>query len=171
MSIGGINGLSGWWQWQNQATQSAADITTGNAATSSISNSSISNTGSVAAGGTLSSFMQAFSADLQAMLSQVGGDATPAAGSATDGITSQTASQTQGTPHHRHHHHRDSAGVDGSMQGSANQLGEIGQSRQGGSLSADQINQSASVVAAEVMQALQSYGAATPSGAGTSILV
>jgi hypothetical protein len=103
--------------------------------------------------------MQAFSADLQALLAQSGGNAGTAATSAATGAdatassTNQTASsQAPGAVHHHHHHHSDGSG-DGS-----------------GSLSTDQINQSASVFATDVMQALQSYGTTTRTASGPSIL-
>ena len=48
--------------------------------------------------------------------------------------------------------------------------GEIDPTVQGGSLSSDQINQSASVFASDVMQALQSYGTTAPTAAGPSIV-
>ena len=49
------------------------------------------------------------------------------------------------------------------MQTAANQLlGSIGQSLQGGSLSASGISNSASTFASDVMQAMQAYGSTTP---------
>jgi hypothetical protein len=177
MSIGSIGTYSSWWQSQNQAAQAA---TGSSAATAASSSSDIGNTGSLAATGNMSSFMQAFSADLQSMLTQLGnGTSSSATSSATDASSGSSSidqtgtAQAQGAEHHHHHHHHaGGAGDDGSPQNAANQLvGEIGQSLQGGTLSTSQVNQSASTFAADVMQALQSYGTTTPSASGSSIIV
>jgi hypothetical protein len=175
MSIGSISGSTNWWQ--NQATQAASISNAGTTAAASPTSDSITNTGTVAAGN-VSSFMQSFSADLQAMLTQLGDEANPSATSATSSAASTSTStstatsssttasatnptdptQSQGEVHH-HHHHMQGGDEGGSMANTANQLvGEIGQSSQGGTLGAGQINQSASVFAGDVMQALQSYG-------------
>ncbi|HME24122.1 MAG TPA: hypothetical protein VKI44_22785 [Acetobacteraceae bacterium] len=121
--------------------------------------------------------MQAFSADLQAMLTQLGSDSSSTTASATDtgttaSSTSQTASsQASGTVQQHHHHHPHGSGGDGSMDSAANQLvDEIGQTVQNGSLSSSQITQSASAFASDVMQALQSYGTTASTAAATSIL-
>jgi hypothetical protein len=164
MSITGINGYANYWPWQNQGTQSS---TGSSAATTSGNN--ISNTGSVSASSNMAAFVQAFSADLESLLTQMGNEANTSASatSTTANATSSsstTASATSATdpsqnPNavHHHHHHHDQGG--GSMEGDANQLvGEIGQSLQGGTLSTSQINQSASLLATDMMQALQSYG-------------
>jgi hypothetical protein len=100
------------------------------------------------------------------MLTQMGNEAstsasTPSATSASSATASATSatdpSQNPNAVHHHHHHHGQGEG--GSMDGDANQLvGEIGQSLQGGTLSTSQINQSANLLATDVMQALQSYG-------------
>jgi hypothetical protein len=174
MSVNGISTYSNWWQWQTQATAGSSASTT---TTSSSDSDSITNSGSLAATSNVAAFMQAFSADLQAMLTQLGSDSTSTAASAasdtgtTASSTSQTASsQASGTVHH--HHHPNGSDEGGSMDSAANQLvDEIGQTVQGGSLSSDQINQSASVFASDVMQALQSYGTTAPTAAGTSIVV
>jgi hypothetical protein len=106
--------------------------------------------------------------------SNAGTATTPAAtgADATATSTSQTASnQAPGAVHHHHHHHSDGSGDGGSMNGAAQQLAaEIDPMLQGGSLSTGQINQSASVFATDVMQALQSYGTTAPTTTGTSIL-
>jgi hypothetical protein len=149
MSIGSIGSDSSWY-WQTQATQ-AAQATAATATTSVSSSSStgsgdaVANSGSPAASNNFASFLQAFSADLQAMLTQLGNAATttstPAASSSTTGSTapassastattsttttaadptSQTAS-TQDTSgvHHHHHHHGDGDGDgDGGQGGS-----------------------------------------------------
>jgi trimeric autotransporter adhesin len=183
MSVSGISAYSNWWQWQSQATTGSNATST---STSSASDS-ITNGGSLAASGSVSSFMQAFSADLQAMLTQLGSDTSSATASATSdsssattsatsdtsttsSVTDQTASsQASGTVHHHHHPH--GSDNDGSMGSTANQLvDEIGQAVQSGSLSSDQITQSASVFASDVMQALQSYGTTATTAAATSIL-
>jgi hypothetical protein len=152
MSITGVNGYTNYWPWQNQGAQSS----TGSSATTTSSNS-ISNTGSTTASSNMAAFMQTFSADLQSMLTQMGNEASTSAStsSTTASATSATdPSQNPDTVHHHHHH-----GQGGSMDGDANQLvGEIGQSLQGGTLSTSQINQSANLLATDVMQALQSYG-------------
>ena len=161
MSIGSIGAYSNWWQSQNQAATGSSAAT----ATSSSSNN-ITNSGSLAATSNMSTFMQAFSADLQSMLTQLGNatsasatSSTTSASSASSSIDQTGTTQAQGAEHHHHHHHAGGAGEDGSPQNTANQLvGEIGQSLQGGTLTAGQINQSASVLAGDVMQALQSYG-------------
>lgn len=171
MSIDAISGSSNWWQSRSQ-TSAASNATTTSGNTSS---DSITNTGSVAANN-VSDFMAVFSADLQAMLGQLAADAATATTSssttttaATSTTDQTTASQQSGSTHH-HHHQSASDGDDGSVQNIADQLvNEIGQS-QSGSLSADQINQSASIFAADVMQALQSYGTTTPTTSSGSIL-
>lgn len=178
MSVNGISAYSNWWQWQTQSTAgSSASASTSTTTTASSDSDSITNSGSLAATSNVASFMQAFSADLQAMLTQLGSDSTSTAASAASdtsttasSTTSQTTSnQASGTVHH--HHHPNGSDEDGSMDSTANQLvDEIGQTVQGGSLSSDQINQSASVFASDVMQALQSYGTTAPTAAGTSIL-
>ena len=57
------------------------------------------------------------------------------------------------------------------MNDAAQQLAaEIDPMLQNGSLSAGQVNQSASVFATDVMQALQSYGTTAPTATGPSIL-
>ena len=173
MSLGSIGAYSNWWQSQNQATTGSS------AATTTSSNSSITNTGSLAATSNMSTFMQSFSADLQSMLTQLGnatgGSATSSATNTSSGSSNvdQTGTvQAQGAEHHHHHHHyAGGAGEDGSPQNAANQLvGEIGQSLQGGTLSATQIGQSANAFAVDVMQALQSYGTTASSTSGSSIV-
>jgi hypothetical protein len=143
---------------------------------------SIANTGTVAASN-VSSFMQAFSADLQAMLTQLGDEAntpttspTASTNSATSSCTTASATnptdptQSLGEVHHRHHHMH-GGGEDQSMDNTANQLvGQIGQSLQGGTLGSGRIRQSASVLAGDVMQALQSYGAMAPGASLPPIL-
>lgn len=58
------------------------------------------------------------------------------------------------------------------MQEAANQLvGEIGQSVQGGTQTTSQINQSASLFATDLMQAMQSYGSTMPLASTSSIVV
>jgi hypothetical protein len=123
--------------------------------------------------------MASFSADLQSMLTQLGNSASTSATSPTADPSATAASavnqsgttQARGAEHHHHHHHGAGGVADGSSpQSAAGQLvGEIGQSLQGGTLSADQIDQSASIFAGDVMQALRSYGttAAVPSGPST----
>ena len=177
MSIGSISGSTNWWQ--NQVAQASASSNVGTISAASPTNSSITNTGTVAASN-VSSFMQSFSADLQAMLTQLGDEANTSATSATSpaGSTSTAAgsttasatnptdpTQSQGEVHHHHHHHMHGGGEGGSMDNTANQLvGQIGQSLQGGTLGSGQISQSASVFGGDVMQALQSYGS-TAAGA------
>jgi hypothetical protein len=57
------------------------------------------------------------------------------------------------------------------MEDMANQLvGQIGQAMQG-TLSTDQINQSASAFATDVASALQSYGTTTSNSTGSSSIV
>jgi hypothetical protein len=184
MSIGSISGSTNWWQ--NQVAQASASSNAGTTSAASPTSDSITNTGTVAASN-VSSFMQSFSADLQAMLTQLGDEANTSATSATSATSpaaststatgtstaagSTTASatnptdptQSEGEVHHHHHHH--GGGEGGSMDNTANQLvGQIGQSLQGGTLGSGQISQSASVFAGDVMQALQSYGS-TAAGA------
>ena len=176
MSIDGINGPSNWWQWQNQATQSSS---TGASTGGGAVGGSIANSGSAAAAN-LPAFMQAFSADLQTMLTQLGSGtgsaATPSAGGggAPDSASLQAASnQAGGATHHRHHHHHPAgASAAGATQSVANPLvGSAGASPRNATASADQINQSASVLAADVMQALRAYGApASSASSGASIL-
>jgi hypothetical protein len=188
MSIGSISGSTNWWQ--NQVAQASASSNVGTTAATSPTSGSITNTGTVAASN-VSSFMQSFSADLQAMLTQLGDEANPsstsatspaaststatgtstAAGSTTASATNTTdPTQSQGEVHH-HHHHMHGGGEGGSMDNTANQLvGQIGQSLQGGTLGSGQISQSASVFAGDVMQALQSYGSTAASASLPPIL-
>jgi len=161
MSISGISSSSNCWQCQNQATQGSSGA--------SAASSNVTNTGTAAATSNGSAFMQAFSADLQAMLARLAEDASANTTSSTDGSASQTtASQTQATAHAHHHHHSHGAGESGSTQEAANQTADVtGPSSQGSSTS--QIDQSASAFAAKVIQMLQSYGttAATSSSAAS----
>ena len=176
MSISSINGYTSLWQWpslQNQGTCGSG--------TTAASGDSITNSGTASSSGNLVAYMQAFSTDLQSMLTQMGSDATTSANSVNNtGTTSSTAasatSSTDTTQNpnavHHHHHHHGGGGEGGSMDETANQLvGEIGGATQGGTLTASQITQSASLLATDVMQALQSYGSVAPDGAaipGTS---
>jgi hypothetical protein len=92
MSIGSIGSDSSWY-WQTQATQAAQ----ASAATASIPTSSsnaISNTGSPAASNNFASFLQAFSADLQEMLTQLGNAATTTATPTATTTSTQTASSS-----------------------------------------------------------------------------
>jgi hypothetical protein len=180
MSIGSISGSTNWRQ--NQVAQAAASSNVGTTSAASPTSDGITNTGTVAASN-VSSFMQSFSADLQAMLTQLGDEAntsatSPAASANTATSSSTTASatnptdptQAQGEVHH-HHHHMHGGGEGGSMDNTANQLvGQIGQSLQGGTLGSGQISQSASVFAGDVMQALQSYGSTAASASLPPIL-
>jgi len=175
MLVDGTSGSSYWWQWRNQAVQSSAVSNTASAMPTNPTNGTITNPGSSAATASLASFMQAFSADLQAMLTQSasGNTAAPAPGTtATDPVATQTASQTastntQGAVHH-HHRHGHAGGEGASMQSAANQLvNEIGRSQASGTPSTDQ---SASAFATDVMQALQSYGTTTTAEPNGSIV-
>jgi trimeric autotransporter adhesin len=176
MSISGISAYSNWWQWLNQSTTSSTSSSSTTATTTSSTGDSITNSGSVAASSNLSSFLQAFSADLQAMLTQLGSDttSTSAASSTTDSSSSSSqaaSSQSQGTVHHHHHHEASDGSDGGSLDDAANQLvDEIGSSVQGGTLSSGQISQSASLFASDVMQALESYGTTTATTSASSIL-
>ncbi len=169
MSITSVNGYTNPWQWpslQNQGTSGSGTTTT--------SNDGITNTGTVSSNGNVAAYLQAFSADLQSMLTQMGSDASTTSNSITNtGSTtsSTTASATSSTDpsqnpnavHHRHHHHGGGGSEGGSMDDTANQLvGEIGGTTQNGTLTSSQINQSASLFATDVMQALESYGSVAP---------
>jgi hypothetical protein len=170
MSITSVGGYTSLWQWpslQNQATSGSS--------TNSTTSGSITNTGTVSSNGNLVAYMQAFSADLQSMLTQMGSDASASANAVTNtGTTSSTtASATSPTDptqnpnavHHHHHHHGHGEGEGGSMDDAANQLvAEVGGATQGGTLTSSQISQSASLMATDVMQALESYGSVAPNG-------
>lgn len=106
----------------------------------------------------LASVFQQFATALQSMLVQNGAATGTAATttSATTGTTgttadaSQTSTQQAGGGHHHHHH-----GGGGPAQGAANQLvSEVDQLLNGGTTSIGNIG---STIAADVMQALQSY--------------
>lgn len=192
MSISGINNGSNWWQWQaSQASYGAGTTSAGTNTTSTVSagtygtgasSGGITNTDSPASAGVLGSFMQAFSTDLQSMLTQLGAaDGTTAAAATTtaaagtidqSGTIDQTGTtQTQGVGHHHHHHHGGDAGEAGSLQALADQfVGDLGQVAQSGSLGAGTIQQSASVFASDVVQALQAFGGAGTAAATTSTL-
>jgi hypothetical protein len=169
MSINGVSAYSNWWQQPSQAT---AGSNTTTIATATAASDSITNAGSLAATGNVSAFMQAFSADVKAMLTEGGSNGGTATASAATGSTSQTGSnQAPGAVHPHHHHHPHGGGENGSMDNAAQQLtAEIDPMLQSGSLSPDQTNQSASAFATDVMQALQSYGTTTPTATGPSIL-
>jgi hypothetical protein len=178
MSISGIGGDGNWWQWQasqatygtgtnSAGTNTASTVSAGTYGTGS-SGSSITNTNPPASSGVLGTFMQAFSTDLQSMLTQLGAANGAAAGTGSidqSGTIDQTGT-TQGVGHHHHHHH---GGEAGPVQDLADQLvGDLGQVAQGGSLSAGAIQQSASVFASDVMQALQAFGSSGTPVATTS---
>jgi hypothetical protein len=166
MSISSISGYSNLWQWQSLQNRG----TSGSGATTD----SITNSGTVSSNTNLVAYMQAFSADLQSMLTQMGSDASASANSInnTGSTSSTTASATSSTDPtqnpdavHHHHHHHGGAGEGGSMDDAANQLvGEIGGATQSGTLTSSQISQSASLFATDVMQALESYGGVAPNG-------
>jgi hypothetical protein len=146
MSVGGISGNLNAMHWQNHTRASV----TGSAAASGATDA-VANTGSVTAGN-MASFFKSFSSDLQSMLSQSGN-------TAGSGTTTQTAANQPlvGTPQHRHPHPE---GGGGPMQRAASQMtAQIGQGPGGGALSARGISNSASVFAADAMQALKAYGA------------
>jgi hypothetical protein len=176
MSVDGISSASHWWQWRSQAGQGSTASNATSASSTSAAGNSIVNTGSVSAGD-LSTFMQGFSADLQSMLVQLGGSTSTTAASSTTTASQSSvstdpssANQSSTTVHHHHHHHGGESGS--STQGAADQLvGEISQPLQGGTLTSDQISQSASAFAGDVMQALQSYGTTTPTSSEGSLVV
>jgi len=159
MSISGLN--ANLWHSQRQASASASGSAAASGATDAIAN-----TGSVSAGN-MAAFYQSFSADLQSMMTQAGSGASATA----TAQTSQTAAnQPVAAPHHHHHRHSGQGG--GSLSGAANQLtSEIGQSLNNGSLTPGGIANSASVFAADVMQAMQAYGssAATVPSSGLTV--
>jgi hypothetical protein len=183
MSIGSIGSVPNWWTSQNQAAQGSATT-----AGSTAAGGSITSTGSPTAAANTTAFMQAFSADLQSILTQAANStATTQTSSASAGTTdtcassqsgttagadasSQTAnSQTSGEVHHHHHHH--DGGDSDPMQSSADKLvGQIGQSLQSGTLTAGQIDQSANLFASDVMRALQSYGATAANAPAQSVI-
>ena len=156
MSVNGIGGESGWWVRHQQPAQSgsASAISSGTTAAAS---GAISNSGSVAANSNLSSFLQAFSSDLQALLVQAGQSSSAATNSGTVAAGGTIASTgTAGQVHHHHHHHHNGGGADNGSQGVANQLvNGISQLLQSGTASAGAIKSSASVLASDVFQALQ----------------
>ncbi len=162
MSISGILGHTATQQWARQAGTTASGSAAASGATDAIAN-----TGSVSAGN-MAAFYQSFSADLQSMLSQSGQGASPA----TTPRTSQTAAnQPVAAPHHHRHHHP-SQGDGRSLSADANQpTSAIGRSTNSGSLTPNGISNSASIFAADVMQALQAYGASAASPPATGPVV
>jgi len=180
MSINSVSGNPNWWNWQSQAAQASSGSAATGSTTAITTGDSIANTGTVAAASNLGAFLQAFSADLQAMLVETANAAgTTGATQPTTGATGTQASSTsqidpnqpqEAVPHHHHHHHAD-GDEGGSMQTAANQLvGNIGQSLQNGTLTSNGISNTASIFAADVMQALQSYGTTTPTASGPALL-
>lgn len=173
MSITSISGYTSLWPWQslqNQGTSGSGTTTT--------AGDSITNTGTVSSNANVVAYMQAFSADLQSMLTQMSSDASTSANSVNNtGTTSSTTAsatssadptQNPNAVHHHHHHHGQGEGEGGSMDDAANQLvGEIGGATQSGTLTSSQITQSASLFATDVMQALESYGSVAPNGTTT----
>ena len=157
MTVNGIGGESGWWVRHQQPVQSgsASAITHGSTAPSG--GGAISNSGSVTANSNLSSFLQAFSSDLQALLVQAGQSSSAATNSGTVAAGGTIASTgTAGQVHHHHRHHHNGGGADNGPQGVANQLvSGISQLLQSGTASAGAISSSASVLASDVFQALQ----------------
>ena len=170
MSITSVSSYASLWPWQslqNQGTPGSGTTTT--------TGDSITNTGTVSSNANIVAYLQAFSADLQSMLTQMGNDASASVNSVTNGGTtsSTTASATSSadptqTPNasHRHHHpHGHGEGEGGPMDDAASQLvGGIGGATQGSTLTLSQITQSASLFATDVMRALQSYGSVAPDG-------
>jgi len=179
MSINSVSGNPNWWNWQSQAAQASSGSAATGSTTAITTGDSIANTGTVAAASNLSTFLQAFSADLQAMLVQTANAAgtTGATQAATGGTGTQASSTSQIDPNqpqqgvHHHHHHHGGGDEGGSMQTAANQLvGNIGQTLQNGTLTSNGISNTASAFAADVMQALQSYGTTMPTASGPALL-
>jgi hypothetical protein len=204
MSIGGIGNESSWW-YQAQASQAQASQASQASqaapadASATGSSGSVSNTGTIAATSNFASFLQAFSADLQAMLTQMRSAAsstatspataatTPATTTAsgttaaastsattasTTNPTSQTASTQPQDEAHHHHHHHSGGGGDSSMQAAADQMiGAIGQSLQNGTQTASTVSNSASSFAADLIQAMQAYGSNAPTSSALAALV
>lgn len=115
MSIDGINGTSNIWQWPQAAARSGP----GSAAQTQASGNATANAANPAAGGGITSFMQALSDDLNAMLTQLGSAGSAGTGSAPE---QTAANRAVAGAHHHHHHHQSSAGSDPSLQSAANQV-------------------------------------------------
>jgi hypothetical protein len=170
MSISSIASTPNWWSQQYEATQVSQSSSGTTGATSSTSTGSVSNTGTTASPTNPLPFFVDFASDLQAMLAQMTGQTTGAAGTSAASQTSTTAAtgttttadtntedqttSADGT-HHHHHHGRD----DGSMQGDATQLvGEATQTMQNPTAGAGNVVTAAGTFATDVVQALQAYG-------------
>jgi hypothetical protein len=169
MSITSVSSYMSPWQWpslRNQGTsRSGMAAACGDAMTKA---------GTVATNGNSGAYMQAFSADLQSMLTQMGGEASPSANSVNSaGTTSMTASAaspadpSQNPNALRGHHHRNGHGEgdDGTVDDGAHQLvGGIDGAMQDGPETADQLSKSASLFATDVTHAFESYGSVALNG-------
>jgi hypothetical protein len=151
MSISPINAAASWLT--PEVSQSVTNSQSTSTSTPNASN--------------LAGVFQQFSVDLQSMLAQAQasqaatGTGTTTASNATlspSNSTGQpTAQQPGGVQHHHHHHHGG-----GSAQSAANQfVSQIAQLVEGGSASASANSSptTGSALAADIVQALQSYGA------------
>jgi hypothetical protein len=153
MSITSVSSYMSVWQrpgLQNRGTSGSG--------TAAVSGDTTTNAGTVPTNGNAVAYMQAFSADLQSMLTQMGTDASTSANSNnTAGTTNTTTanatssadpSQYPNALHRLHHHNGRGEGDDGTMDDGAHQLvGGI-----------DQISKSASPFATDVRHALATYG-------------
>jgi len=153
MSISPINAAASWWT--QEVSQSVA-----NSQSASTSTPDASNSTSTPNAANLASVFQQFSVDLQSMLTEAQATSpatgTTTASNATSDITGQpTTQQPGGVQHHHHHHHGG-----GSAQSAANQfVSQIAQLVEGGGASSTSGQTTGNTLAADVMQALQSYGA------------
>lgn len=141
--------------WQRPSLQNRGTSGSGTAAASG---DATMNAGTVPTNGNAVAYMQAVSADLQSMLTQMGTDASSSANSTDSAGTNRTTtanatssadpSQNPNALHRLHHHNGHGEGDDGTMDDGAHQLvGGI-----------DQISNSASPFAIDVRHALASYG-------------
>jgi hypothetical protein len=162
MSINAAGGYTSWW---NQP----ASQNTGSSQSASSSTSSSANAAD------LSAVFQQFSTALQSMLGQPtsGTNALPTASPADTAAatppngTSPTSPQQAGGAHHHHHHH--GAGGE-STQNAANQfVSQVAQLIDGGNVATTAASTTGSTLAADVMRALQNYGAPSSQPSGSTV--
>lgn len=169
MSITSVSGYMS--PWQRPGLQNLGTSRSGMAA---LSDDSMAKAGTVSTNGNVIAYTQAFSAELQAMLTQMAGEAGPPVNS-TNGVgTSSTTASAAGSAdpsqdpnalHRRYHHNGHGEGDDGTIDDGARHLvGGIEGATQGATQTANQISNPSSLFATDVTRALASYGSATLDG-------
>lgn len=143
MSITSVSSYMSVWQrpgLQNRGTSGSGTAASGDPTT---------NAATVPTNGNAVAYMQAFSADLQSMLTHVGTNSAGTASTATASATSSAdPSQNPNALHRLHHHNGRGEGNDGTMDDGAQQL----------VAGSDTVSKSASPFTTDKRHALKSYG-------------